>query len=264
MTYSDELQAGKEAAREAGRIMEEHRADGLDLKRKSTYTDIVTDADVACQEAIIDTISDAFPDDGFLAEENEMTPDGESRVWVIDPIDGTTNFSHGFPSYCTSIALQVDGETQAGVVYAPRRDELFAAERGKGATLNGNDIRVSDVDDFRDALVLTRLSDRNPDILERENTFLRELLQYPSSFRRPGSAALDLCHVACGRADAHALVTINEWDIAAGALIVEEAGGSVRTQEAIVDGYVEIVDSNGTLQTELEALFDKHVRDVEQ
>ncbi len=263
MDFSDELRVAKDAAREAGRIMQQYQRDGFSVDHKDTYTDIVTEADVQCQEAIISRINDAFPDDGFLAEENEQTPDGEDRVWVIDPIDGTKNFAHGFPFYCTSIALQVDGESQVGVVYTPENDELFAAVRGEGATVNGTAITVSRINDLRDALVLARLTSRNADIRKKESAFLEAVLQRPSSFRRPGSAALDLCHIACGRADAHALVTINPWDIAAGTLIVEEAGGAVRTQEAIIDGYVEIVASNGTLQDDITALFDEHVRNTD-
>ncbi len=281
MAYNEELETAIDAAQEAGRIMQKYQRDGFEVERKSAYTDIVTEADVACQEAIIERLHDAFPGDGFLAEEDtdlpnessdsgevgrprsgakELPPASSGRRWVIDPIDGTNNFSHGFPFYCASIALQVDGETQVGVVYAPALDELFTAVRGEGARRNGEPITVSNVDELRDALVLTRLSSWETTLHDQEHQFLRALQEDQASFRRPGSAAMDLCNVACGRADAHALSSINEWDIAAGVLLVEEAGGTVRVQESVAGDYLEIVDSNGHLQETVEEMFDRNIR----
>ncbi|MDY6766298.1 MAG: inositol monophosphatase family protein, partial [Candidatus Nanohaloarchaea archaeon] len=131
---------------------------GFDIERKSSYTDLVTEADHAVQETVVETIAAEFPGDGFLAEEDDLRPEGEDRVWVIDPIDGTTNFAHGFPYYCTSIALQVDGEPVVGVVNRPPQEELFTAVRGGGASLNGTPIKVSGVDDLRDGLIAARLT----------------------------------------------------------------------------------------------------------
>ncbi len=262
MEFQDELSVAKDAANEAGRIMQEHQENGFDISRKSAYNDIVTDADYACQEHIVKTIHEAFPDDGFLTEEDTELPAGENgRQWIIDPIDGTKNFVHQFPHYCTSIALEVDGTMQVGVVYAPVQDNLFYAVRGDGAYLNGEQIQVSAVDALQDALIITRVTDWNQsELIERETAFLHALLDIPSSFRRPGSAALDLCYVACGYADGHALVTINKWDVAAGQLIVEEAGGVCRHQTAVFDGYIETVASNGRIHTALTQLFDNHIR----
>lgn len=256
MDYAKELEVAKTAAREAGEIMEEYHENGFEISRKSAYSDLVTEADMACQDAIIDIIRESFPDDGFLAEENDQIPDGQNRVWVIDPIDGTRNYTHGFPMYCTSIALKVDGESVVGVVYAPRLDELFSAVRGEGAWLNGEPIQVSHTDEMRDALVIARISDYTPAIRDMETDLLRSLLEQGASFRRPGTAALDMCMVACGRMDGHVLLTINEWDIAAGRLIVKEADGAARVRDAAVGDYLELVASNGNIQEKLVTFLD--------
>lgn len=260
MAYDDELAVAKRAARDAGRIMQEYRETGFEVGRKSAYADLVTEADIACQQHIIETISEAFPEDGFLAEENDRVPDGQDRVWVIDPIDGTRNFTHGFPFYCTSIALKVDEDVVVGVVYTPVQDELFSAVKDDGAELNGDQITVSDTDALRDALIVTRMSDYTASIHQIEHDILQALLDAGASFRRPGAAALDMCQVAAGRVDGHVLVTINEWDIAAGSLIVEEAGGAVEIRDAVTGDYLELVASNGSLQDELGALLEKYVR----
>lgn len=276
MTYDEELAVAKQAAKKAGRIMQEYRENGfgirepshdgsgdaqaaeqLGVERKSSYTDMVTEADVACEEAIVDTISEAFPDDGFRTEEDTPDEDAE-RVWVIDPIDGTKNFVHGFPFYCTSIALKVDNAPVVGVVYNPVYDEEYTAIHGGGAYRNGSELGVSSVDTLRDALVFTRLSERHDPTRKVETPFLRDLLSTPSSFRRPGSAALNCCHVAAGTGDAYVTVSISEWDIAAGQLIIAEAGGSTRIQPSFRDGYLEFIGTNGHLQEELEELLDRH------
>ncbi len=255
--FAEELAVAKQAARRAGETMQQHRRDGFTIDRKSTYTDMVTEADHACEEVVVDTIRDAFPADGLLTEEETTNQDGD-RVWVVVPIDGTTNFVHGFPHYCTSIALRVDGDPVVGVVHNPVHDHTYTAVAGQDAARNGQPLQVSDVDALRDALVITRLSDRHEPTREVENAFLRDLLRQPSSFRRIGSAALQCCYVAEGVADANVLVTIRDWDIAAGRLIVEEAGGTVRVQDAVRDGYLEIVASNGHVQDALEEMLDGH------
>lgn len=262
MAFEEELAVAKRAARAAGEVMERYRSDGFSVERKSAYTDLVTEADEAVQERVVEEIRSEFPGDGFLGEENDLSPDGEDRVWVIDPIDGTTNFVHGFPYYCTSIGLRVEGEEQVGVVYAPRQDELFAARRGGGATLDGDPIETSGVTELADALVVGRLTNwgNNPRRVKRaEAAFLDDLVDRPSSFRRPGAAALDLANIAAGRLDATAQVTICDWDVAAGRVLLEEAGGAVRLRDAIVDGYLELVATNGPLQDELERVFDRNV-----
>lgn len=261
MAYEEELAAATAAAREAGDIMQRYRDDGFSLARKEAYTDIVTEADEAVQETIVERLHEAFPEDAIRGEEDVAGVDGENgRAWVIDPIDGTKNFVHGFPAYCTSIALKEDGEAVVGVVYNPVRDELFTAVRGEGAELNGEPLSVSAVETLPDALVLSRLSERAEERREIETRFLRDLLAQPSSLRRLASAALNLCYVAAGRADAFALISIHEWDVAAGTVILEEAGGTVRTRDSVVDGAIEVVASNGHVQADLEEVFDRNVR----
>lgn len=258
MQYEEELAVATGAAREAGRVMEEYQQDGFSIDRKSAYSDLVTDADHACQERIIEVIESEFPRDGVLAEENEVRPDGEDRVWIIDPIDATRNFAHGLPLYCTSVALTVGGESVVGAVYAPRTDELFSAVRGEGAWLNGESITVSDRGEMRDALIAARMSDYTPVIRDAEANILKDLLGDGASFRRIGSAALDLCYVAAGYTDAHILLTINPWDVAAGRLIVEEAGGTFREKEAVTGPYLETVATNGHLQETIVDIVDRH------
>ncbi len=264
MSHETELAVATDAAEAAGDIMLDYRRDGFAVERKSAYTDLVTEADHACQERIVEMLHDAFPDDTIRGEEEMELPDGENgREWIIDPIDGTTNFVHGFPFFCTSIALVADGDPVVGVVYAPVLDEMYTAVRGEGAELDGEQISVSAVDGIPDALVATRLTDwgnHDGDLIDVETAFLHDLLSQPSAFRRPGSAALDMCMVAAGRMDGHALATINRWDIAAGTLIVEEAGGTVRVDDAVFDGYLEVVASNGNIQADLERLFDRAIR----
>lgn len=263
MKYEAELEVAIDAAAKAAKVMQEYQKDGFSIDRKETYTDRVTAADIECQEIIVDHLSDHFPEDGFLAEEDGLTPEDEDRVWVIDPIDGTNNYTHGLPYYCTSIALRIDNTSMIGVVYSHVNDELFCAVRGEGAWLNGDPIQVSSVNELRDALVAARLTDtekENGKLYEREERFMNELLATPSSFRHIGSAALDACYVACGRLDGQVLATINEWDIAAGRLIIEEAGGTFRQQDAIFDEYTEFIASNGELQDRLETVFDETVR----
>ncbi|MCJ7479201.1 MAG: inositol monophosphatase [Candidatus Nanohaloarchaeota archaeon QJJ-7] len=265
MKFERELEVAKEAARKAGEVMEHYQENGFSVERKKTYNDLVTEADHEAQEVIVETIEDEFPEDGFLAEENDLRPEGEERVWVIDPIDGTKNFTHGFPFYCSSIALKEAGDVKVGAIISPPRNEFFTAVRGEGAWLDGEKLEVSEVGDLKDSLIIARISDMYEEERDIETDFLRDLLQQPSTFRRPGSAALDLGQVAAGRADGHALVAINEWDIAAGTLLIEEAGGTVRVQDSdVVDGYLEIVDSNGRIQDSLMEVFDRYARDQDR
>ncbi|MDY6769565.1 MAG: inositol monophosphatase family protein [Candidatus Nanohaloarchaea archaeon] len=263
MEFEQELDVAVTAAERAAEVMARYRREGFEVERKTSYTDLVTEADRECQEVIVETIQEEFPGDGFLGEEDGLRPDGEDRVWVIDPIDGTTNFAHGFPWYCSSIGLRVDGERTVGVVNVPPQDELFTAVRGEGAFMNGEPISPSGVKDIRDGLIVARIADWSGvegDLKGLESRLLNDLLSTPTSFRRPGAAAVDLCNVAAGRVDGQLLVVINEWDVAAGALVLEEAGGTARIQDAVFDDYIEIVSSNGHIQDELEEVFDRHVR----
>lgn len=261
MEFSDELNAAKEAAREAGEVMKRHRKEGFEVERKESRTDFVTEADRAAQRKIVETIEDKFPEDGFLGEEDGLKPDGEDRVWVIDPIDGTTNFVHGYPYYCVSIGLRVDGETAVGVVHAPAVGETYHAVRGEGAFCDEGAVSVSDVSDTKDALVSTGVySWASEETNETQIRLVRALVEAPVSFRFAGASALDYCHLARGFFDGKLQVLAKPWDVSAGTLIVEEAGGSVRKRESVVDGYIEVVASNNVLQKEFENVFDANVR----
>lgn len=264
MEFEEELAAARDAAREAGRIMQSYHAAGYEQEAKTNSVDIVTEADVACQTRIVELLSEAFPDDGFIGEEgqeDELPAGTSGRRWVIDPIDGTANYAHNVPYYCTSIALVSDGTPMVGVVYDPTRDELFAATADSAATLNGDPIQVSDTQQLADALVYTEISGwlDDSDVQDRETALVSALMRIPTSVRRPGAAALNLCYVAAGRGDAYETAAAHEWDIAAGQLIIDQADGSVRVQDSPVDSHRALVASNGHLQEPLEQLFDEHI-----
>lgn len=215
-----------EAARAAGQLLKEHAGRPRTVEQKSGQSsNLVTDIDRRAEELIIRTIRDRFPDHDVLAEESGDHELRSDYRWVIDPLDGTTNFTHGLPLFCTSIGLEVRGELQLGVVYDPNLEELFTAERGKGAFLNGRSIRVSRTRSLNESLLVTgfpyNIRENPSDAVGHFNNFLMA----SRGVRRLGSAALDLCYVACGRFDGFWEVFLNAWDMAAGVLIVLEAGG---------------------------------------
>ncbi|MDZ7687555.1 MAG: inositol monophosphatase family protein [Halobacteriales archaeon] len=261
MEFSDEVETAKEAAYEAGDVMRRYRRDGFGVEQKGSRTNLVTEADREAQESVVEILCDEFPEDGVLAEEDDLQPDGEDRVWVIDPIDGTTNFVHGFPYYCVSIALRVEGETKVGVVSAPPFDETYHAVRGQGAFSDGDMLSVSETSDPRDALVSAGVySWASDETNEVQTRLVSELVGTPVSFRFAGASALEYCHLAHGYFDGMLQVLAKPWDVEAGTLVVEEAGGTVRERDSVVDGYVEVVASNGRLQGDLEEIFDRNVR----
>ena len=216
-----------EIAREAGELLVRYQKETLKIEFKGR-TDLVTDADRASESLISARIETAFPDDRFLGEESGYSAgdDQRGRLWVVDPLDGTTNYAHGFPLYAVSIALLDDGEPAVGVVFVPPLDEMFAAETGAGASLNGDRIRPSGTVDLQNALLCSGFS---YDISERERNFehWRRFVTEARAVRRIGSAAYDLCCVACGRFDGYWERGPSAWDLAAGSLIVTEAGGLV-------------------------------------
>src|SRR5688500_17314665 len=194
--------------------------------------DLVTEADLASEKLIIERIKSHYPRHAILAEESGATEGIGSRTgqaewrWIVDPLDGTTNYAHGYPCFCVSIALERSGSIEIGVVYDPTRDEVFAAERGQGATLNDRSIRVSSVDDLNTAMLCTGFP---YNVRERPN-FAREFAKFTmeaQAVRRDGSAALDLAYLACGRFDGFWEDGLNAWDIAAGLLLIKESGGRV-------------------------------------
>lgn len=187
---------------------------------------IVTDVDKASERLIIDMILRAFPDHSILSEESSPIDSGSIYRWIIDPIDGTTNFAHAFPFFCVSIALEYRGRIILGVVHDPMHDEIFVAEKGKGATLNGKRIRVSPVESLGKSFLATGFS-YGITKKDRNIAYFRKLLVKTMAIRRAGSAALDLCYVACGRFDGFWEMSLHPWDVAAASLIVTESNGKI-------------------------------------
>jgi myo-inositol-1(or 4)-monophosphatase len=224
------LNIAVKAARRAGQII--NRA-SLDIERLQVgvkqQSDYVTEVDRAAEAAIIETIREAYPKHAILAEETGTSHSGgESEYqWIIDPLDGTTNFIHGFPQYAVSIGLAHKGVMNQAVVYDPTRNELFTASKGAGAFLNDKRIRVSKRAKLNEALIGTGFPYRMFDHADAYTAIFRELTQKTAGLRRPGSAALDLAYVACGRTDGFWEFGLSPWDMAAGTLLVTEAGGLV-------------------------------------
>ena len=220
------LKAGEAAVREAGRYL---RAN-LDRRAEASYKgalDLVTDFDTGSQEILVDRLSAAFPGHGFLAEEGLSRKGSSPYRWVIDPLDGTTNYAHTFPVFSVSAALEHDGRTVLGLVYDPMREEMFRAGEGRGAFLNDAPMRVSRVGDLGRSLLATGFPyDIRTCSVNNLDHWSRFIVR-AQAIRRCGSAALDLAYVACGRFDGFWELKLNPWDVAAGALLVEEAGGRV-------------------------------------
>ncbi len=220
-----------QTARDAGRILVDRLGRALQVSNKGDI-DLVTEADLAAEKFIIDRIRSHYPRHAILAEESGASDDatiisgeGDWR-WIVDPLDGTTNYAHGYPCFCVSIGIERAGRIEIGVIYDPMRDEMFASERGQGASLNARRIRVSDVDDLNRAMLCTGFP---YNVRERAN-FARDFTNFTmqaQAVRRDGSAALDLAYVACGRFDGFWEDGLNAWDVAAGVLLIEEAGGRV-------------------------------------
>ena len=233
-------------AREAGALLMKYFHQGLKIEYKGD-ADLVTAADRASEVLIRERIAQQFPSHDVLGEEQGLNDQGSEYRWYVDPLDGTTNFAHGFPVFCVSMALEHraspgDAKRIAAVVYDPTRDELFSAERGKGAQLNGSGIHVSKISRLAECLVATGFPShkrhKNPNIF-----FYHQITLRTHGVRRAGSAALDLCNVASGRFDGFWEFNLNPWDTAAGVLIVEEAGGKVTR----FDGGDFRIDSRETL-----------------
>ena len=238
-----------EAARQAGEVLQECARVGFHIEHKNVIN-LVTDADCQAEQRIIDVIQKAVPSHRILAEERGLTQQSPSPYqWVIDPLDGTTNFAHGFPAYCVSIGVEYEGRGLIGVVFDPTRDELYTAQRGKGAFLNDTPISVSSVDHLDRALLVTGFA---YDIRETPNNNLDHFVRFAlkaQGLRRTGTAALDLCYVANGRFDGFWEVALNPWDMAAGIVILEEAGGKVTNFKGKTHSIYEkeLVASNGRI-----------------
>jgi myo-inositol-1(or 4)-monophosphatase len=255
MAWAEQLSVAVHAARAAGDLLRMKFGRHLEIRSKGVRSNLVTDADTESEALIRAMIGRRFPDDAVLGEEGGAHAGGTGR-WIVDPLDGTTNFSHGYPCFCVSIAFEFEGAVQIGVVYDPTRDELFVAQRGAGARCNGGAISVSSREQLRDGLLVTGFPPMGggepPNLAEFE-----ELMVRAQALRRDGSAALDLCYVAAGRFDGFWEPDLHAWDIAAGALIVEEAGGRVsdyRGGPITLEGK-RIVASNGRIHDEMIAVL---------
>ena len=239
-------------AQEAGRLLRDRVGTKIDVSHKGAIN-IVTDVDIASERLIREAIAIQYPRHQVLAEEGGLAESRSEYRWVIDPLDGTTNYAHGYPVFCVSIALEYQGETILGVVYDPMREELFAAERGGGATLNHRPIRVSPTD----SLMQSMLSTGFPyDIRTSTLTNLDHWANFAmnaQALRRDGAAAIDLCYVACGRFDGFWELNLSPWDMAAGALIVTEAGGLVTDFSGgeFSNYKPEIIASNGLIHNRM-------------
>lgn len=228
------LNIGVRAARRAGTVIVRslNRLDSLEVASKGR-NDFVTEVDRQAEQEIISTIRRSYPNHGFLAEESGTTAasaGGDEYVWIVDPLDGTTNFLHGFPTFSVSIACRVRGKLEEAVVFDPMRQEMFTASRGRGAHLENRRIRVSKQRTLEGALIGTGFPYRaNTRYLDDYLAMLKVVMQTAAGVRRPGSAALDLAYVAAGRVDGFWEIGLGEWDTAAGTLLIEEAGGRIGT-----------------------------------
>jgi myo-inositol-1(or 4)-monophosphatase len=240
------------AAKEAGRIQKVHFGNTTRVELKGE-TNPVTEVDRLCEKAIVQMIRDVFPDHDLLTEETPFEGRGAPCKWIIDPLDGTTNYLRGYPCFAVSIGLEIEGEMQIGVAYHPILDELFCGEKGKGAFLNGNRLHVSRVDTLDRSFLCTGF----PYVLREDPdlylSYFREFAIRSFAIRRPGSAVLDLCYLAAGRFDGFWELRLHPWDVAAGSLIITEAGGKVtdfRDQPFRIYSD-EILASNGFVHSEM-------------
>ena len=250
------LEAAVVAARAAGELQRRRLWSDIDIQFKGE-TDLVTEVDRACEELIVTTLRSRFPDHDILAEENDYGELRASHRWIIDPLDGTTNYAHGFPWFAVSIALEIDGEVKVGVVFQPVLDEMFSAVKGEGAWLNGKRLAVSGRQPLRQCLLATGFPyDGTCDNENNLDHFCRFQLA-ARGIRRAGAAALDLAYVAAGRLDGYWECKLKPWDMAAGSLLVEEACGRVTNHRGESHSVYDhrILASNGLIhETMLEYL----------
>lgn len=235
-------------AQEAGRLLRDRVGTKIDVAHKGAIN-IVTDVDLASERLIREAIATQYPRHQVLAEEGGLAESSSEYRWVIDPLDGTTNYAHGYPVFCVSIALEYQGETILGVVYDPMRDELFTAERGGGAVLNNRPVRVSTTASLMESLLSTGFPyDIRTSMLTNLDHWANFAMN-AQALRRDGAAALDLCYVACGRYDGFWELNLSPWDMAAGGLIVTEAGGRVSDFDGgeFSSYKPEIIASNGLI-----------------
>ncbi len=251
------------AARISGDLIQRssEKVSKLTVNKKSK-NDFVTEVDLMAEQEIIKIIKTAYPDHSILAEESGETP-GNHYTWVIDPLDGTTNYLHGYPQYAVSIALKNKGKTEVGVIYDPLRDELFTAEKGGGAMLNNRRLRVSKQIDLSTALLGTGFPFKYPEHLDTYLKMFKDLTNKTAGIRRAGSAALDLAYVALGRLDGFWEIGLKEWDLAAGVLLIQEAGG-VATDFSFNENYAQsgnIITGNTKMHQAIYQTIQQYVTD---
>ncbi len=219
-------QVGIQAALDAGRLLMERLRSGFKVAHKGEV-DLVTEADLAAEKLIVSVLRDAFPDHAILAEENHSESDRGKYTWIIDPLDGTTNFAHGYPAFAVSIGLEIEGELEWGIVYNPNLEERFTARRGGGSFCNGTRLQVSKTETVDKSLLVTGFPydiRTNPD---NNLDYFAGFMLRSQAVRRIGSAAIDFCYVAAGRFDGFWELDLRPWDMAAGALIAREAGAAL-------------------------------------
>jgi myo-inositol-1(or 4)-monophosphatase len=252
------LQTAIDAVCRAGEIQRQASRGTFEIRKKGTI-DLVTEVDVAVEKMVRALIAERYPDHDVLGEELGGPAEGEGSryCWICDPLDGTTNFAHGLPLFCSTIALEVDGELRVGAVYDPTRDELFTAIRGGGAFLNGARIRVSTAAALIDSLLVTGFPYSVQEKLDEMIGLFGRFLSKARAVRRLGSAALDMCYVAAGRLDGFWEEGLNAWDIAGGVLIVQEAGGRITSLDGgpFVLRSGRIIASNGLLHDQMRAVI---------
>ena len=254
----DYLQTAIDLGRAAGDILSFY-ASREKLVEFKGHANLVTIADKKSEELIISGILGRYPGHSILAEESGVTQPGASVKWVIDPVDGTTNFAHGYPFYCVSIGVEENGEIVCGTVYDPVRDEMFSAGRGQGAYCNGERLQVSKVEQLSQALLITGFPYNFRESLDTVIDQFRKFLVASQAVRRGGSAALDLCYVAAGRLDGFWELNLQPWDTAAGRIILEEAGGRVTNFEGNTSSIYEkqILATNGRVHEEMLAVLKR-------
>lgn len=257
------LNVAVKAARAAGAIINRAALDveAVRISQKQV-NDFVTEVDHASEQTIIETLLTAYPDHGILAEESGSqhgNPHAD-HIWIIDPLDGTTNFIHGFPVYCVSIALQVRGKLEQAVVYDPTRNDLFTATKGRGAYMNERRIRVSKRVRLDECLLSTGFPFRPEDDFDKYLRLMGDMMQRTAGLRRPGAAALDLAYVAAGFSDGFFEIGLQAWDMAAGALLIMEAGGLVGnfTGEANYLEHKECMAANPRIYAQMVPILQKY------
>ena len=248
-------------ARQAGKLLIEKFTQQHQIHYKGTI-DLVTEADKMSEELILKEISRRYPEHGILSEESAAKNEKAAMRWIIDPLDGTTNYAHGFPFFCVSVALEKEGTLELGIIYDPTRDELFTTERGGGAYLNGKKLQVSHVNDLSRSLLSTGFPYDIRVSPDNNLNFFSAMAVKAQAIRRPGAAALDLAYLASGRIDGFWELKLKPWDTAAGCLLVTEAGGIISDMAGgkwNLDSPG-LVASNGLIQDQMMSVLQKELR----